>query len=78
MNKVFTKYQLMRVRMKISFHAFIKNETILEIWLKTMERSIRFLMGSGQISKNQGTPKTQMLQNLGKNLLLSFMNIVKV
>ena len=30
----------MRVRMKISFHAFIKNETILEFLLKTIERSV--------------------------------------
>ena len=47
MRKVFAKYQMMRVRMKISFHAFIKNETILEHWLKTIERSIKFLIGSG-------------------------------
>ena len=47
MRKVFTKYQMMRVRMKISFHAFIKNDIILEHWLKTIEKSIKFLIGSG-------------------------------
>ena len=47
MKKTFTQYQMMRVRMKISFHAFIKNETILELWLKTIERSMKFLTGSG-------------------------------
>ena len=58
MRKVFTKYQMMRVRMKISFHAFIKNETILEHWLKTIERSIKFLIGSGQLPKEKVSLKT--------------------
>ena len=53
MRKVFAKYQRMRVRMKISFHAFIKNETVLELWLKKIESTIRYLINSGQLPKEK-------------------------
>ena len=58
MRKVFFKYQMMRVRMKISFHAFIKNDTVLELWLRTIVRSIKYLIGSGQKSKENYSVKT--------------------
>lgn len=45
--KIFMKYHIMRVRMKISFEAFIKDETVLELWLSKIEQSAKFLFGSG-------------------------------
>ena len=46
MQKVFTKYQIMRVRQKISFMAFIENKSILEIWLLTIKKSLSVLKRS--------------------------------
>ena len=78
MSKTFSKYQMMRVRMKISFHAFIKNETISELWLKTIGRSIKFLIGSGQLPKENYSFKAQQLNNLNSNLMLNFKTIAKI
>lgn len=47
--KVFLKYQVMRVRQKISFHAFLKNYTILEIWLIAIKSSLGILRHTNQI-----------------------------
>ena len=69
---------MMRVRMKISFHAFIKNETILEHWLKTIKRSITFLICSAQLPKEKFSAKTKFLSKLEERSILTLNNIVKM
>lgn len=49
MRKVFLKYNLQRVRMKISFSALKKLHTIDEHWLRQIVSSFKFLRESGQI-----------------------------
>ena len=50
-NRVMKKYSLMRIRMKISFSAFVKNETVLELWYGTIHNSVKYLRGSGQLEE---------------------------
>lgn len=49
MRKVFIKYNVMRVRMKISLSALININTINEHWLKQIAQTFRFLRDSDQI-----------------------------
>ena len=49
MRKVFVKYNLIRVRMKISFTALKRMHTIGEHWLRQIVSTFRFLRDSGQI-----------------------------
>lgn len=46
LKKVLTKYLMMRVKMKISYHAFLNNETVLELWLKSIKSTIKNLSSS--------------------------------
>ena len=64
--------------MKISFHAFMKNETLLELWLKTIERSFKFLLASRQLPLDHQPLRTQMLQTLDFKQLMTLKNIVKI
>ena len=34
MENVYIKYSIMRVRLKISYHAYVKDLTLNELWLK--------------------------------------------
>ena len=68
----------MRVKMKISFQAFMKNDTVLEHWLKTIERSIKYLIGSGQLPKDKFSLKKQLVSKLDANFLLNIENIAKL
>ena len=54
MIKAFTRYSIMRTRMKLSFQSFVKNESLTELWLKQMSKSFKFLRDSGQIKVDQG------------------------
>ena len=36
MMKIASKYTNMRIRYKVSFMAFLKNQTVLEFWLKSI------------------------------------------
>jgi len=78
MRKIFTKYQIMRVRMKISFDAFLKNETVLELWLKTISKSVKFFIASKQKPKAQLSTKTEFLLKLEESSLINLENIVKL
>lgn len=49
MQKIWFNYSLLRVKMKISFIALVKNQTIFELWGKRIIKSFRFLRDSGQI-----------------------------
>jgi len=53
MLKVFTKYNMMRVKQKLSFIGLMKNATLLEIWFSQIIRSFRFLRDTGQIMRDQ-------------------------
>lgn len=64
--------------MKISFHAFIKNETILEFWLKAIERSILFLVGSGQLPTDECSLKAQLTKKLEDKFALTLLNVAKI
>lgn len=50
MHSVFHKYKVMRVRMKVSYHAHIQNNTISEIWMNAILVSYRFLRNSDQLT----------------------------
>ena len=78
MRKIFTKYQIMRVRMKISFDAFLKNETVLELWLKTIFKSVKFFIASKQKPKAKLSTKTEFLLKLEESSLINLENIVKL
>ena len=47
MKKIFTKYNLQRARMKISFSALKRLHTINEHWLRQIVSSFKFLRDSG-------------------------------
>ena len=53
MRSIFRGYQIQRVRQKLSFHAFMKNETIIELWLKQIKKSFKFLKETNQIEANK-------------------------
>lgn len=54
MIRSFTRYSIMRTRMKLSFLSFLKNESLTELWLKQMSKSFIFFRDSGQIKVDQG------------------------
>lgn len=74
MRRVLFKYRNMRVRQKISFHAFMNNETVLELWLKQIKLSFLFLSKSMQIPKGVFTrhEKTLLKQLMSGNFKSSF------
>ena len=78
MREVFTKYKLMRAKMKISFQAFIKNETVFEHWLKTIERSVKYLVKSGQIPKGKFSLKRLLFNKLDSKKLLTLRAITNI
>ena len=49
MRKVYLKYLIMRIRSKISFMAFMKRQTILELFIKAILRSYNHLTMTKQI-----------------------------
>lgn len=50
MSHVFTKYKLMRVRQKISYQAFLRNQTILEFWVNAIYKSYNCLKDTKQLN----------------------------
>lgn len=42
LRRVAIKFNIMRVRLKISFMAFLKNQTVLEFWLNAIMKSLKF------------------------------------
>lgn len=46
MRKVFHKYLVMKVRMKISYEAHLKSCTLVELWMQSIISSFRFLRNS--------------------------------
>lgn len=46
---VYRKYRVMKVRMKISFMAFLKNQTIIEIWMYAILKTLRYLRHFNQV-----------------------------
>lgn len=47
--RVFAKYSIMRMRQKISFTAFINNQTVLQCFANTILRSYNFLKETKQL-----------------------------
>ena len=47
MLQVAAKYNIMRVRMKLSYISYDKGMTIVELWLKQIVKTFRFLQLSG-------------------------------
>ena len=52
MRKVFFTYQLMRVRLKLSYYTLVKKATLSEMWLLQIKQSFLYLQRTGQIPKN--------------------------
>ena len=44
-----TKYTVMKVRYKISFMAFLKNYTILEIWVRSILNCYKYAKATNQM-----------------------------
>lgn len=68
MLKVFTKYNMMRVKQKLSFMGLLKNATMLELWFAQIIKSFRFLRDTGQILQDQNLPRDE--ENLYQEILL--------
>ena len=49
MENVYLKYSIMRVRLKINFHCYMKDYTLTELWMNQILKSFKFLAGSSQI-----------------------------
>lgn len=47
--RVLSKYTIMKIRLKISFIAFINNQTVLECFLMAIKKSHSFLKASRQL-----------------------------
>ena len=53
MRKVFMKFNLMRVRQKLSYFTLVRNMTLSELWLTHIKISFEFLTKSNQIPYGQ-------------------------
>lgn len=49
MHEAYLKYLFIKMKMKISFTAFIRQETIVELWLKQILKTHKFLVDTNQI-----------------------------
>jgi len=49
MENVYLKYCIMRVRLKVSYHCYLKDYTLTELWMKQIQKSFKFLSESSQI-----------------------------
>lgn len=52
---MFFKYQHMRIKMKISYHAHMSNFSLIELWCKNILSSFRFFRDSDQIECDKKT-----------------------
>ena len=66
MHKVFTKYVIMRAKMKISYQALVNMNTISELWIKQIISSFRFLRDSEQIQVKYNEKEEEILSQLLK------------
>ena len=49
MHEAYMKYLFIKIKMKISFMAFIRQETIAELWLRQMLKTHKYLSETNQI-----------------------------
>lgn len=61
MYKVYLNYNIMRVRMKVSFACYMKNFTLVEVWMNQIMNSYKFLTQTGQIYRNIHNHEEEML-----------------
>lgn len=55
MENVYIRYSIMRVRLKISYHCFLKDMTLAELWMTQIMKSFKYLSESTQIPLCSGT-----------------------
>ena len=68
MQKVWINYSLVRFKLKLSYHALLRNQTIQELWLHQIVTTFRFLRDSAQI-KNLPVSSSEE-QDIFKNLIM--------
>lgn len=63
MHETYTKYLFIRIKMKISFMAFIRQETIAELWLRQIMKSHKHLTDTNQIFAVKRTKDEEKVVN---------------
>jgi len=81
MRKTFIKYKILRIRQKISFSAFMKRLTVLELLFNSVIRTHDFLLNEGSIP--QYDPQFEQKQEIFDTILYdevptAFMAIMKI
>lgn len=64
MLNVFSKYSVMRSRMKLSFCCFTKGATLTEIWLSQISKSFALFVDTGQIPLEQNSATEKLVNNI--------------
>jgi hypothetical protein len=65
MLKTMLKYTVIRVRNKISYHAFLKNMTILELYVSKIYESYKDLVSQKALKQKQTSPHSiQVLRSI--------------
>ena len=65
MLKTMLKYKVIRVRNKISYHAFMKNMTILELYVSKIYESYKDLVTQKVLKQDQSSPTSlQVLRSI--------------
>ena len=64
MMNVATKFNIMRVRMKLSYTSYDKGMTIVELWIKQILKSMKFMQTSGQIEVNTNVNKMRKIYEM--------------
>lgn len=78
MRQVSTKYTVMKVRQKISFMAFQKNQTILEIWLKSILNCYKYVKMTKQIPPLACQEKLDLIYNINRgHVKLSLLSLAQ-
>lgn len=55
MHEAHLKYLFIKIKMKISFTAFVRQETIVELWLKQILKTHKYLSDTNQVFTEQRT-----------------------
>ena len=67
--KTARKYTILKIRYKLSFIAFLKNQTILEMWLKTILKCYHRLKHSNQLQGHQNCQRQKMVEAIASGNL---------
>ena len=73
-----TKYTVMKVRYKIGFMAFLKNYTILEIWVRSILNCYKYAKATGQMPPMASKEKKDLVDAINNGTVkLSLLSLAQ-